>query len=94
MRIENGNLAGVGNSGSTGSTSAIGSHHRVTADTDGDGISDSVQLSGASSLVALARQVNAADRQSRIGALAVQVQAGKYQVSAQDVSDSILKSIG
>jgi anti-sigma28 factor (negative regulator of flagellin synthesis) len=93
MRIENGNLNGVANSGSSGSLESIGSDRRVSAGDADPSSSDSVQLSGASGLIALARSVGSGDRQVRLGNLTAQVQSGNYQVDSQKVSQAILESL-
>lgn len=93
MRVENGNLNGVENRSSSIAIPSIGSHSQSrTGDTD-DSSSDSVKLSGASSLVRLASNVHSNDRQSRIAQLASQVQSGSYQVNPQDVTQALLNNI-
>jgi anti-sigma28 factor (negative regulator of flagellin synthesis) len=91
MRVENGNIGGVGGNGSFGSISSIGPDGRGNAVETEDISSDSVKLSGASNLIALAKSLNSLDRQSRLEALAAQVGSGTYQVNPQEVSRAVLK---
>ena len=91
MRIENGKLDSVVNSGASGGVHSVNSDSRLSG-SDADSPSDSVHLSGASSLIALARNLSAADRQSRVSTLTAQVQSGKYKIDAGQVSNAILES--
>jgi anti-sigma28 factor (negative regulator of flagellin synthesis) len=93
MRVENGNISGVGGSGSFGSVSPIGAESRGHSVETEDISADSVKLSGASSLIALAKSLNSSDRESRIEALAAQVGSGNYQVNPQEVSRAVLKQM-
>jgi anti-sigma28 factor (negative regulator of flagellin synthesis) len=92
MRIDNANVTGVGGSGSFGSVPSIGTDKRSSA-LSGDEVSlDTVNLSNARDLIALAKQANGHDRQSRIASLTAQVRSGTYHVNSDDVSRAILKS--
>ena len=53
--------------------------------------SDSVNLSGAASLVALAKS-GAASRQSKIQSLEAQVRSGSYQADNNEVSQAVVQS--
>ena len=95
MRIENQNVGGVGGSSSSSSLSSLGAGGSRAGSLDrADYSSDVVKLSGASNLIALAKGVNSADRQSRIASLAAQVRSGSYQASFQDVSKAIVGQFG
>ena len=89
MRIENQNIGGVGGTGSSGSVGSVppGSY---PAHADQDKSSDTVKLSSASSLIALAKNVNSADKQSRIATLAAQVRSGSYQSDLGGTSRAII----
>ncbi len=93
MRVENGNLGGVGGSGSFGSVSPIGADARNPSVEAEDSSADSVKLSGASGLIGLAKTLNSSDRQSRVESLAAQVSAGNYQVNPQEVSRAVLEQM-
>ena len=54
---------------------------------------DQVDLSGASSLVALSAGMVSASRQARIDGLTAQVQSGQYQVDAGQVARAMVKSM-
>ncbi len=90
MRVENGNIGGVGGSGSFGPANPIGSEPRDhSIETEGSS-ADTVKLSGASSLIALAKSLNSSERQSRVQDLAAQVNSGLYQANPQEVSRAVL----
>lgn len=91
MRIENGNIGTIGNGGSAGSVRSIGSDDAAHSSTAGAGFSDTVSLSSASSLIALAKNVTAADRQSRITQLAADLRSGGYSFNSRDVAQAMLK---
>jgi anti-sigma28 factor (negative regulator of flagellin synthesis) len=93
MRVESANIGGVGGSNSSGSVNPIGSEAGRHSLQTGDNSADSVSLSGASSLIALAKSLNSSDRQSRIDALAAQLNSGNYQVNPQEVSRAVLKQM-
>ncbi len=90
MRIDNSNLTGVGGSGHSGAVGSVGVNGRAPAVDSDDAAADSVKLSSASSLIALAKNVSSADRQSRISQLASEVSSGTYQVNPRDVSRAIV----
>ena len=95
MRIENQNLGSVGGSSSSSSPSSVAAGgSRVGSQDREDYSSDVVKLSGASSLIAMAKGASSADRQSRIAGLAAQVRSGSYQASFQDVSKAIVGQLG
>ncbi|MBV8553630.1 MAG: flagellar biosynthesis anti-sigma factor FlgM [Acidobacteriaceae bacterium] len=54
---------------------------------------DTVHLSGASDLVALAKNMTSTDRQARLASLADQIRSGRYEVNADDVSHAIVRSL-
>lgn len=93
MRVENGNIGGVGGGSSFGSVNSIGAGARSYSSEVDESSADSVKLSGASGLVALAKSLNSSDRQSRIDALAAQLNSGNYQVNPQEVSRAVLKQM-
>jgi anti-sigma28 factor (negative regulator of flagellin synthesis) len=93
MRVENGNIGGVGGGGSFGSVSSIGAGARGQSIEADESSADSVKLSGASGLVALAKSLGSSDRQSRIDALSAQLNSGSYQVNPQEVSRAVLKQM-
>ncbi len=89
MRIENQNIGGVGGTGSFGSIGSIppGTH---PVDGNQDKSADTVKLSSASSLIALAKNLNSADKQSRVAALTAQVRSGSYQADLGGTSRAII----
>ncbi len=91
MRIENSNVGGVAGSGSFGSVQQTGSESNSRSADDSS--SDTVKLSSASSLIALAKNVNDAGRQSRVAELTSQVRSGSYQVAPQEVSQAMLRQL-
>ncbi len=93
MRVENGNIGGVGGSGSSGSVRSIGMDPRIQPADGDDGSADTVKLSSASNLVALAKNVSSSDRQSKIASLATQVRSGTYQVNPGDVSQAMINQL-
>jgi anti-sigma28 factor (negative regulator of flagellin synthesis) len=90
MRIENGNIGTVAGNTSSGPVHSVGPEDGSHIDA-GNGFSDTVSLSGASSLIALAKNVSSLERQSRVSALTAEVRSGAYQFSAEDVAHAILK---
>jgi len=90
MRVDNGSLAGVGGSGPFDSTRSLGGSRSYLADGD-ESSADSVKLSGASELVAIARNVTSVDRDSRIAALTSQVRSGAYGANSLDVSRALVQ---
>ncbi len=93
MRVENGNIGGVGGSSSFGSISPVAADGRGHSVEPEDSSADSVKLSGASKLIALAKTLNSSDRQSRIDSLAAQLNSGNYQVNPLEVSRAVLKQM-
>ena len=93
MRVEN-NLANTIAVGAAvgGSVAHVGSRTRIPG-AEEDGSPDTVRLSHASDLVALARGAQPADRQARIASLAEQVRNGTYQVDASAVSHALVNSL-
>ena len=92
MRIDQTSLAGVdgaGSSSSIGST-AGGLRSGLAGEDRSD---DSVKLSGASSLISLAKQVGASDKQSRIAALADQFRSGSYQADLAGTGRAIVQQL-
>jgi anti-sigma28 factor (negative regulator of flagellin synthesis) len=90
MRIENGNIGNVAGNTSSGAVHPVGTEGGSVID-GRDGSSDSVSLSSASGLIALAKNVASLDRQSRVSALAAQVRSGSYQISPRDVAHAMLE---
>ncbi len=93
MRVENGNVGGVGGGSSSGSVRSIGPDPRVQSLDGDDASADTVRLSSASNLVALAKNVSSSDRQSKIASLAAQVRSGTYQANPSDVSQAIISQL-
>lgn len=89
MRIGNNGIDSLGN-GSVGSVGGTGSEHR-NATSGAASKSDSVSLSSAASLVALAKS-SAASRQSKIQGLSADVKSGKYQSNDAQVSHAFVQS--
>jgi flagellar biosynthesis anti-sigma factor FlgM len=92
MRIDpssSGNIDGAHNTAQT--QTANGTQAGQTGQTGTD--RDQVELSGASSLVALSAGIVSASRQARIDGLAAQMQAGQYQVDAGQVARAMVNSM-
>ncbi len=91
MRIENQNLTGVAGSGNSGAIRPTDSHsaHTVAGQDKSD---DTVNLSSASSLIALSKTLNSSDKQSRIAQLTAQVQSGTYQPDLASASRALIQS--
>ena len=94
MRIDNQNSVAVGGTSSSSVRQAGGSDSRAHAGTGDDYSSDVVKLSGASNLIALAKNVQSADRQSRLSSISAQIRSGSYQIDFPDVSKAILNQLG
>lgn len=92
MRVDNNNVNSVGGSSSFGSVRPIGSDPRTSTIGGDETTLDTVKLSNARDLIALANKASGSDRQSRIADLTAQVRAGTYQVNPEDVSRAILKN--
>ena len=93
MRVENQNINSLGNNVSSSSINSIGKDSSSQAGSP-DGVhSDTVSLSSASSLIALAKNVSSADRLSRIAGLTAQVRSGSYQANAAATSKAMLKEL-
>jgi flagellar biosynthesis anti-sigma factor FlgM len=93
MRVDN-NLANpIGGGTSVGSLGQAVAPARSPAQDLDDRAADSVRLSHASHLVALARNAQPADRQARIASLAEQVRSGTYQVDAKAVSQALINNL-
>jgi anti-sigma28 factor (negative regulator of flagellin synthesis) len=90
MRIESGNVGTIGGSGSSGSVRSVGGDDASSAN-GSHGFSDTVSLSNASSLVAMAKNINSADRQSRVDSLTANIRSGNYRFSSGDVAQALLK---
>ncbi len=89
MRIDPTSSGSIGGAHNTGQTSGVnGSHgsHGSLAPAD----HDQVDLSGASSLVALSAGIASPARQSKIAALTAQVQNGTYNVDPAQVASAIV----
>ncbi len=93
MRIENGNIGGVGGGSSPGSVRSIGADPITQSGDRDDASADTVKLSNASSLVALAKTVTSSDRQAKIASLTAQIRSGSYQVNAGQVSQAIISQL-
>lgn len=90
IQVNHSTLEGVG--GQTSVTSSQSPAAKGTAplsSTDGSA-GDTVSLSNASTLVALAKGVPA-DRQAKLNALAAQIRSGQYQVNVNDITRAIVQ---
>jgi anti-sigma28 factor (negative regulator of flagellin synthesis) len=88
MRIGNSGLDGISNGG-VGSVGGTGSGDRTSASSSGTK-SDSVSLSNAANLIALAKS-GAASRQSKIQSISEQVKSGNYSTDSDQVSRSLVE---
>lgn len=93
MRVENGNISGVGGGNPSGSVRSIGADPRIQSGDGDDASADTVKLSNASNLVALARNINSSERQSKVASLAAQIHSGTYQVNLSQVSQAIVSQL-
>lgn len=89
VRIGSSGIDSLGG-GQVGSVGGIGNETR-SAGASGSQKSDSVSLSGAASLVALAKS-GAASRQSKIQSLSAQIKSGSYQADTAQVSHAVVQS--
>ena len=93
MRVENGNITGVGGGSSSGAVRSIGPDPRIQSGNGDDASADTVKLSSAANLVALAKNASSSERQSKIASLASQIRSGTYQVSPSDASQAIINQL-
>jgi anti-sigma28 factor (negative regulator of flagellin synthesis) len=93
MRIDNKGLETLVNSSSLRSDSSVVPESRQETSTSNAAAEDRVNLSNASSLVALAKGTVSADRQAKISALTAQVRSGQYQPNLSDVSRAMVQRI-
>ena len=93
MRIDNGLTSSVGSGHGIGSTGQVGSNSRTQGAHADDRSFDSVNLSSASELIALAKNAHPIDRQEKIAALTEQVRSGNYRVDNQAVSQALIESL-
>jgi anti-sigma28 factor (negative regulator of flagellin synthesis) len=91
MRIENGNIGTIGNGGSTGSVRSISADDAAHSSSADSAFSDTVSLSSASSLIALAKNVISSNRESRITQLSSDLRSGGYNFSLRDVAQAMIK---
>jgi anti-sigma28 factor (negative regulator of flagellin synthesis) len=87
MRISNGTIDSLG-SGQVGSVGGTGTDSRSSALSNSK--SDSVSLSSAASLVALAKNSAGASRQSKIDSISAQLKTGSYQAEPSEVSQAVV----
>ena len=92
MRIENGNIGTVGGNTSSGAVHSFGKEHESCIEAE-NGFSDTVSLSNASGLIALAKDTGSPDREARVSTLTAEVRSGTYRFSADDVAQAILKQV-
>lgn len=89
MRVENQNVNGLSGTGSSDSVRSINTG--VSApETNEDKSSDTVRLSSASSLIALARGLNWIDKQSRVADLTTQFRSGSYEADPIGASRALV----
>ncbi|HEY7211868.1 MAG TPA: flagellar biosynthesis anti-sigma factor FlgM [Bryobacteraceae bacterium] len=93
MRVENGLTNSIGSSNGVGSAGQAGSNSRAQGVQAEDRSFDSVNLSSASDLVALAKNAHPVDRQQKVAALTAQVRSGSYRVDNQAVSQALIESL-
>ena len=93
MRIDNGSTNSIGSGNGLGSVGQVGSNSRAQGTHGEDRSFDSVNLSSASDLVALAKNAQPLDRQEKIATLAAQVRSGSYRVDNQAVSQALIESL-
>ena len=94
MRVDNNGLTGsIGSGNGLGSVGQVGSNSRTQATEAQDRSADSVNLSSASDLVAMAKSAQSIDRQQKIATLTAQVRSGSYQVDNQAVSQALIESL-
>jgi anti-sigma28 factor (negative regulator of flagellin synthesis) len=89
VRIGSSGIDNLGG-GQVGSVGGVGTDTRYSG-ASASQKSDSVSLSGAASLVALAKS-GAASRQSKIQSLSVQVKSGSYQADTAQISHAVVQS--
>ena len=92
MRIDpssGGQIGGANNAGQTQNVNGGHSAHGTSSGSD----RDQVDLSGASSLVALSAGIVSSSRQSRIDGLTALVQSGQYHVDAGQVASAMVDSM-
>ncbi len=93
MRVENGNIGGVGGGNSSGSVRSIAADPRIQSGDGDDASADTVRLSSATNLVAQAKNVSSSERQLKIASLASQIRSGTYQVNSSQVSQAIINQL-
>jgi len=93
MRIDNGLTNQIGNSNGLGSLGQIGSNSRVSGADGDDRSADTVRLSSASDLIALAKNTQSVERQAKIASITAQVRSGSYRVDPQAVSQALISSL-
>jgi flagellar biosynthesis anti-sigma factor FlgM len=93
MRIDNGLTNQIGSNNGLGSLGQVGSNSRVSGAEGDDRSADSVRLSNASDLIALAKNAQSVERQARIASITAQVRAGSYRVDPQAVSQALINSL-
>jgi len=94
MRLENTLAKAVGAGSSSESVRSVATERQIQSAEGTDVALDTVKLSNARDLVALAKNADPADRQARIASLTAQVRSGTYQVDAQAVARSIIRDLG
>ncbi len=93
MRVENGNISGVGGGNSSGSVRSIVADPKIQSGDGDDASADTVRLSSATNLVAQAKNVSSSERQLKIASLASQIRSGTYQVNSSQVSQAIINQL-
>lgn len=93
MRVENGNIGGIGGGSSSSSVRSIGPDPRIQSGDGDDASADTVKLSSATNLVALAKNASSSERQSKIASLASQIRSGTYQVNLSQVSQAVVNQL-
>jgi flagellar biosynthesis anti-sigma factor FlgM len=92
MRIDPSGSGSIGGASNTAQPQAVnGTHNGQGAQTGTE--RDQVDLSGASSLVALSAGMVSASRQARIAGLTALVQSGQYHVDAGQVAGAIVDNM-
>jgi Anti-sigma-28 factor, FlgM len=92
MRIENQSDANILSNVRSAGTRATGSESVADEYTLAPSLkTDKVDLSGASSLVSLAKTLLPADKQAKVTELTSQVRSGQYRTEASEISRSVIR---
>jgi anti-sigma28 factor (negative regulator of flagellin synthesis) len=90
MRIESSSIENVTNGASY--VGDVGSNSRSANGSGASGRSDTVSLSNATNLVALAKSSSAAVGQAKLESIGAQLRSGQYQSDTAQLSRSVVQS--